>query len=69
MILPLFEAAVRGEALARKAEGHSPRLERIPPINILCSTWLILPHGICASTSILISAGAWRPSITRRTTC
>lgn len=32
LILPLFEAAVRGETLPRKVEGHSPRIEKIPPI-------------------------------------
>lgn len=30
--LPLFEAAVRGESLPRKVEGHSPALEHIPRI-------------------------------------
>lgn len=30
VVLPLFEAAVRGEALPRKVEGHSPDLSRIP---------------------------------------
>ena len=29
-LLPLFEAAVRGESLPRKVEGHSPKLESIP---------------------------------------
>ncbi len=28
--VPVFEAALRGEALPRKVEGHSPRLESIP---------------------------------------
>jgi hypothetical protein len=31
-VVPLFEAAVRGESLRRKVVGHSPRLERIPRI-------------------------------------
>ncbi|HXE91132.1 MAG TPA: radical SAM protein [Terriglobales bacterium] len=31
-VLPLFEAAVRGEPLPRKVECHSPRLDHIPPI-------------------------------------
>lgn len=31
-ILPLFEAALRGEALPRKVEAQSPPLESIPPI-------------------------------------
>lgn len=32
IVVPLFEAALRGEALPRKAEGHSTRLESIPPL-------------------------------------
>jgi len=32
IVVPLFEAALRGEDLPRKAEGHSPRLESIPPL-------------------------------------
>ncbi len=32
VVLPLFEAAVRGEPIPRKVEGHSPRLESIPRI-------------------------------------
>ena len=32
IVVPLFEAALRGEALPRTAEGHSPRLESIPPL-------------------------------------
>jgi radical SAM superfamily enzyme YgiQ (UPF0313 family) len=32
IVVPLFEAALRGEELPRKAEGHSPRLESIPPL-------------------------------------
>src|SRR5262249_10540087 len=32
LALPLFEAAVRGEALPRKAVGHSPGVENIPRI-------------------------------------
>jgi radical SAM superfamily enzyme YgiQ (UPF0313 family) len=32
VVLPLFEAAARGEALPRKIEGHSPQLSSIPPI-------------------------------------
>lgn len=31
--LPLFEAALRGEALPRKVSGHSPKLENIPRIH------------------------------------
>ena len=31
-VLPLFEAAVRGEVLPRKVEGHSPKLNQIPRI-------------------------------------
>lgn len=31
--LPLFEAAVRGEAIPRKVEGYSPSLESIPAIH------------------------------------
>ena len=31
-VLPLFEAAVRGEALPRQVEGRSPALEKIPRI-------------------------------------
>jgi radical SAM superfamily enzyme YgiQ (UPF0313 family) len=30
IVVPLFEAALRGESLPRKAEGRSPRLESIP---------------------------------------
>jgi radical SAM superfamily enzyme YgiQ (UPF0313 family) len=30
IVVPLFEAAVRGEPLPRKIEGHSPRMESIP---------------------------------------
>jgi len=30
LVLPLFEAALRGEALPRRVEGHSPPLESIP---------------------------------------
>jgi radical SAM superfamily enzyme YgiQ (UPF0313 family) len=33
IVLPLFEKAVRGELLPRKVEGHSPRLESIPPLH------------------------------------
>jgi len=29
-LLPIFEAAVRGEAIPRKVEGHSPKVESIP---------------------------------------
>jgi radical SAM superfamily enzyme YgiQ (UPF0313 family) len=32
VVLPLFEAAVRGEALPRRVEGRSPTLSRIPPL-------------------------------------
>lgn len=32
IVVPLFEAALRGEELPRKAEGHSPKLESIPPL-------------------------------------
>lgn len=32
VVLPLFEAAVRGEPLPRKVEGRSPKLESIPRI-------------------------------------
>lgn len=32
VVLPLFEAALRGEALPRKVEGHSPSMDHIPPI-------------------------------------
>jgi radical SAM superfamily enzyme YgiQ (UPF0313 family) len=32
VILPLFEAALRGESLPRKADGTSPKLENVPPI-------------------------------------
>ncbi|HEV8384272.1 MAG TPA: radical SAM protein [Candidatus Acidoferrales bacterium] len=32
IVLPLFEAAVRGETLPRKAMGNSPRLDHIPRI-------------------------------------
>jgi hypothetical protein len=31
-VVSLFEAALRGETLPRKVEGHSPRLESIPPL-------------------------------------
>jgi radical SAM superfamily enzyme YgiQ (UPF0313 family) len=31
-LVPLFESAVGGEALPRKVEGHSPKLESIPPL-------------------------------------
>ncbi len=30
---PLFEVALRGEPLPRKVEGHSPLLDRVPPIH------------------------------------
>ncbi|MBI3668572.1 MAG: B12-binding domain-containing radical SAM protein [Acidobacteria bacterium] len=33
VVLPLFEAAVRGETLPRKVEGHSPALSSIPRIH------------------------------------
>ena len=33
LVLPLFEAAYRGEPLPRKVEGHSPGLDRIPRIH------------------------------------
>ena len=33
VVLPLFEAAVRGEPIPRKVEGHSPELNHIPPIH------------------------------------
>ena len=33
IVLPLFEAALRGEPLPRKVEGHSPPLEKIPRIH------------------------------------
>lgn len=32
VVLPLFEAACRGERIARRVEGHSPALSSIPPI-------------------------------------
>src|SRR5438309_5630152 len=32
LVLPLFEGAVRGEVLPRKAVGHSPSMEKIPRI-------------------------------------
>jgi radical SAM superfamily enzyme YgiQ (UPF0313 family) len=32
VVVPLFEAAMRGEPLPRRVEGHSPRLESIPPL-------------------------------------
>ena len=32
VVVPLFEAALRGEVLPRKAMGHSPALEKIPRI-------------------------------------
>jgi Radical SAM superfamily len=31
-VLELFEAAMRGEAIPRKVEGHSPKMESIPPL-------------------------------------
>jgi len=33
LVLPLFEAAVRGEPLPRKVLGHSPDLKNVPPIH------------------------------------
>jgi len=31
-VVELFETAVRGEPIPRKVEGHSPRMESIPPL-------------------------------------
>jgi radical SAM superfamily enzyme YgiQ (UPF0313 family) len=61
MVLPLFEAALRGEPLRRRVSGHSPRLENIPPIHHRSTLGAVeITHGCgrgCQFCSVALRGG------------